>query len=151
MTGGGPGRRAKRAGGRTMRIRNEAGLTLVEILIAIMIFAIGVLGIAIVFPQGMNRVTDATGDTRASELASERCELIRSVVSHSPAEEAGLRAGDRIVAINGRRIGASFTITDVWSRHAPGDTVLLTVERSGVPGPMELRATFRARGAASSG
>ena len=84
-------------------------------------------------------------------IPSEHCELIRSVVSHSPAEEAGLSAGDRIVAINGRRIGASFTITDVWSRHAPGDTVLLTVERSGVPGPMELRATFRARGAASSG
>jgi type IV pilus assembly protein PilV len=72
-----------------MRIRNEAGLTLVEILIAIMIFAVGVLGIAIVFPQGMNRVTDATGDTRASELASERCELVLG----TPYDDVTLEAG----------------------------------------------------------
>lgn len=49
---------------------------MVEVLIAIMVFAVGVLGIAIAFPRGMDKVTDSAGDTRASELASERCELI---------------------------------------------------------------------------
>lgn len=55
-------------------------------------------------------------------ISSENCELVRSVVRHSPADNAGIKPGDRIVALNGRRIGDSFSITDVWSRSVPGDS-----------------------------
>ena len=63
-------------------------------------------------------------------LEAEHCELVNSVQSGSPAESAGLRAGDRIIEINGRHIENAFSITNVWARHHPGDTVKLTIQRA---------------------
>ncbi len=40
-----------------------------------------------------------------------------------------MRAGDRIIAIDGRRIENAFSLIDTWARHRPGDAVELTVER----------------------
>ena len=51
------------------RRRSAAGLTLIEILIAMFIFLIGVLGILAVFPVAMNSAGRTIGETRSNVLA----------------------------------------------------------------------------------
>jgi S1-C subfamily serine protease len=53
------------------------------------------------------------------------------IVDGSPAERAGLQAGDIITAINGRRIDASNGLDDVLSQYEPGDELSLMVLRDG--------------------
>jgi len=56
---------------------------------------------------------------------------IESVLPGSPAEKAGLRAGDRIVAIGGRAIADLRAYSEVLKAHAPGDTITIEFERDG--------------------
>jgi phosphoserine phosphatase RsbU/P len=73
---------------------------------------------------------------------------ITDVYRNSPAERSGLRAHDRIVAINGRVLtsqsSCSETLQDVWLRARPGDRVVLKVVRAGEPQPLVITGTFRA-------
>ncbi|HEY6292600.1 MAG TPA: SpoIIE family protein phosphatase [Terriglobia bacterium] len=78
-------------------------------------------------------------------LASEHSELVQSIVPGSPAEKAGLRPGDQILAINGRPIKDSDSIGHAWAQHRPGDGVELTVERPRVAAPFVVNAVFRLR------
>lgn len=57
---------------------------------------------------------------------------IAEVLPHSPASQAGLRAADRIVAVNGRPADG-MTVAEVTSAilGAPGSTVQMTVARQG--------------------
>jgi len=82
-------------------------------------------------------------------LPGERSQLVQSVVPGSPAEHAGLKSGDRIVAIYGRPLQAD-SVTRIWAQHKPGDTVQLTVLRPGNRSPIVLDATFRASGQAGA-
>jgi sigma-B regulation protein RsbU (phosphoserine phosphatase) len=77
-------------------------------------------------------------------LDAQQGELVKSVDKDSPAEIAGLKAGDRIIEINGRHIENAFSIANVWSRHHPGDTVNLTIQRPQVPASLVIKAVFRA-------
>jgi serine protease Do len=52
-----------------------------------------------------------------------------AVIPGSPAEEAGLQAGDVIVAIDGEQIGADTDLSMLILGHDPGDTVTLRVLR----------------------
>jgi hypothetical protein len=56
--------------------------------------------------------------------------VIASVIPGSPAERAGLRAGDAIVAVNGDG-AAAVRIQLLGARLAPGDSVRLVIERNG--------------------
>lgn len=80
---------------------------------------------------------------------SDHSQLVKSVVPASPAEKAGLKAGDRIVAIYGRPIADENSLSDVWNRHHPGDAVELTIKRPNVPAPVILKGVFRSPHAAS--
>ncbi len=55
---------------------------------------------------------------------------VRQVVPGSPAERAGLRPGDRIVAVNGQPVQQFYDLIRLISPH-PGERVTLTVEREG--------------------
>jgi membrane-associated protease RseP (regulator of RpoE activity) len=71
-----------------------------------------------------------------------------NVYKNSPAEKAGLKTNDRIVAINGRG-GASAAACDqllyrTWLDSHPGDTVTLTVQRPGLSQPLMIAPVFRA-------
>jgi len=53
------------------------------------------------------------------------------IVAGSPAEKAGLQAGDIITSIDGHRIDAGAGLDDVLSQYEPGDTLTLEVVRNG--------------------
>jgi carboxyl-terminal processing protease len=55
-------------------------------------------------------------------------------IQGSPADQAGLRAGDEIVAIDGREVGADVNGAIEHMRGASGSTVTLTIHRAGKSG-----------------
>jgi carboxyl-terminal processing protease len=61
---------------------------------------------------------------------------ILHAIPGSPAEQAGLRAGDEIVAINGRNVGSNVNGAIAHMRGTSGSTVTLTIHRAGKPGVM---------------
>ena len=67
-TPGNPARRLPRPG--------EGGFSLIEVVIALAVFAIGVLGLAVMVPMGSNRIGLAGRQTHASTLASEHAEAL---------------------------------------------------------------------------
>jgi len=56
---------------------------------------------------------------------------VENVVRGSPAERGGVRAGDRIVAIDGARVTAPAHVSRTVATHKVGDTVTLGLERTG--------------------
>ena len=54
-----------------------------------------------------------------------------SIVKNSPAEKAGLKDKDIIVAVNGVEVGAAGSLSDLIGEYKPGDTVQLKVVREG--------------------
>jgi S1-C subfamily serine protease len=56
--------------------------------------------------------------------------LVSGVVSGSPAERAGLTAGDTLRTLDGTALSSSTTLTTLLSGHHPGDRVTLTVTGS---------------------
>ena len=71
--------------------------------------------------------------------------LVTGVYKNSPAEKAGLRQGDRILAIDGQSLGDGSSLFKVYRPHEPGDTVSLTVARPGRTAPITLTGVFRRR------
>ena len=61
---------------------------------------------------------------------------ILHAIQGSPADQAGLRAGDEIVAIDGKEVGSDVSGAIEHMRGTSGSTVTLTVRRAGTPGPM---------------
>ena len=82
--------------------------------------------------------------TAGSYDRSTRSIPVIDIVSGSPAEHAGLRVGDRIVAINGQPLVTSAPFDDAYSHGHPGDAIDLTVERAGETQPRTLHGIFRA-------
>jgi sigma-B regulation protein RsbU (phosphoserine phosphatase) len=70
--------------------------------------------------------------------------LIDDVVKDSPAEKGGMRAGDRIVGVNGRMLTTSAPYDEAYLMGRPGDPVEFIIERPGEIGPVDLHGIFRA-------
>lgn len=70
-------------------------------------------------------------DARASEVATQRGGLIRDVIEGSAAEEAGLRSGDIITAVDGVLTGDGTTVSAMIRYYAGGTEVALTIVRDG--------------------
>jgi sigma-B regulation protein RsbU (phosphoserine phosphatase) len=80
--------------------------------------------------------TDNVRDGSAAEITS--------IWSNSPAENAGLRKHDLIVAVNGRHLQRQTNVIEAtWLRGRPGDKVVLTIERPGEAQPRNIEAVFR--------
>src|SRR5215468_1017852 len=88
---------------------------------------------------GFNQVHNPHYDSKTHSLS------VDDVIEGSPAARAGLRAGDRITAVNGRALGTDIGSDESYVRGRPGDSVTLTVERPGEPEPLVLHALFRAK------
>jgi aminopeptidase N len=63
---------------------------------------------------------------------------ISGAVPGSPAEKAGFRKGDRIVAIDGEKINGIEDYTAVLRAHSPGDKVRVTYSRDGKEETVEI-------------
>ncbi|MEJ2207691.1 MAG: PDZ domain-containing protein [Anaerolineae bacterium] len=57
--------------------------------------------------------------------------LVTQVVSGTPADDAGLRVGDLITAVDRIPVDANHQLADVLAQYEPGDRVTLTVWHSG--------------------
>jgi hypothetical protein len=74
----------------------------------------------------LGTIPDMTGSGGATGVR------ITGVRAGSPAEQAGLQAGDVITAIGGKTIANLFDMTDALRSHEAGDTVVIAVKRGGV-------------------
>src|SRR6266581_1824804 len=72
-------------------------------------------------------------------LSTEKGALVNSVKPHLPAEEAGLKRGDVIVAVDGKNVESTSEVVHLVSAKEPGSSVKLTVLRNGK------EVTFNAR------
>lgn len=55
--------------------------------------------------------------------------IVQHVIEDSPAEAAGLEAGDVITALDGEAVESAQVLTELIAAHSPGDQVTLTVVR----------------------
>jgi phosphoserine phosphatase RsbU/P len=76
---------------------------------------------------------------RYTYSSDNRSLLVLSVEPRSPAEKAGLRAGDRIVAINGQTLDTPAPSYRALDLGKVGDVLELTVNRPGTAAPLTVR------------
>lgn len=119
-------KRQRRLSGKRVR----AGFTLVELIIAIVILVVGVLGLASTAAVVMRQITGSSMQTRAAMMAQSRLETLRAMpcanMVAGNATTGGVTETWRFV-INGR----TATLTDVitWAENRVNRTVTFTSER----------------------
>jgi prepilin-type N-terminal cleavage/methylation domain-containing protein len=69
---------------RLIRNRAEEGFTLVEVIVAITIVAIGIIGLSAVFPLATRDVAKSGGLTKAMELCQGKIEALHALAYDSP-------------------------------------------------------------------
>ena len=57
--------------------------------------------------------------------------LVSGVLPGSPAEKAGLKTGDRIVSVDGEKVGGLEDYSGILKGHQPGDRIRITYTRDG--------------------
>ena len=80
---------------------------------------------------GVNIVDLGYEEAEAFGLKSTDGALVTRVMENSPAEDAGLKYGDIIVEVNGKRISSNRQLIDYVSARPPGDKVGLKAFRNG--------------------
>lgn len=96
---------------RTRTPRKSRGGSLIEILVTIVIFTIGILGLVQVFPSGLGILRTTRTNTVATALARAQMEQIKANVEQLP---------EAILPINYARVGGQWVIQADLSR-MPGD------------------------------
>jgi thiol-disulfide isomerase/thioredoxin len=71
---------------------------------------------------------------------------VEKVVRGSPADKAGMRAGDRILAVDGARTTAPAQVTRAVGQHKVGETVSVDIERRGTPSTSSIILAARPSG-----
>ena len=84
----------------TQFVKENTGFTLIEVMIAMVIFSIGILGVAALQSGSIRGNTSARGVTDIAVIATDRLEMLRSLPYNDPALAAGTyvlnQATDRV-------------------------------------------------------
>ena len=95
--------------------------------------ALGAVGVdARPIPDGVNNLREAVPSAPflgVGGLSNASGAGVGSVVPGTPAEDAGLLAGDVVTAINGEQIGGSRGLVEIVGNSEVGDTLTLSVQR----------------------
>ncbi|MGA7414162.1 MAG: SpoIIE family protein phosphatase [Bryobacteraceae bacterium] len=75
--------------------------------------------------------------------SEDRAFVVTNVTPNSPAERAGIKIGDKVVAFDGRQVTDSGDQVRAYKFHRPGESVRLTILRPGVAAPLELTGVLR--------
>ncbi|MEP7035955.1 MAG: trypsin-like peptidase domain-containing protein [Dermatophilaceae bacterium] len=92
---------------------------------------------------GVSSKDDVVADGSAKRAAA----VLTNVVSGTPADKAGLQAGDAIIAVNGNSIDGSLSLVAQVRAHSVGDKVTLTIVRNGQA--KDLSTTLTTKGSAT--
>ena len=108
----------------------------------VVLFAAATTTYSMLWVLHIKHTTPQPGFTDYEYLAAARSMRVGTVWSGSPAESAGLRPGDRIVAIDGQKLD---TLRPFYEAIVVGreDVVELATERPGWPEPRRLRLVLR--------
>ncbi len=79
----------------------EQGFTIIEVVVALTVIAIGILGLAIVFPLSMEDVGKSGSATKAVELCKQKLEDFHMIAYDAPQLEAGYTHADSLNPIDG--------------------------------------------------
>jgi S1-C subfamily serine protease len=71
--------------------------------------------------------------------------VIVEVVADSPADQAGLEKGDRILAVDGQELDDEHDLSDLIATYEPGNTMTLEVQRLDDDEPSEISVTLSQR------
>jgi 2-alkenal reductase len=74
----------------------------------------------------------------SQNLSVDHGALVSKVTAGSPADKAGIKQGDIILALDGQDIDLDNTLFSLLSKHIPGDKVKLTVLRAGKNSTVEV-------------
>ncbi len=127
-----------------MANERATGISVVRMALAL-IFAAATVLYAVLWMAASRRVPEVELGFYDPYVPSEHAMVVASVVNNSPAEKAGVRPEDRVIAINGNRVNSVDYQTRIWRAHKPGDTVQLTIQRRGDKAPFVVTAVFRPR------
>ncbi|MEO0898838.1 MAG: PDZ domain-containing protein [Bacteroidota bacterium] len=86
---------------------------------------------------------DEVSPSKARELGltSQQGVYLDGIVPYSGAYEGGLKKGDILVRINGRRLDSSWDLADALKENAPGETIAVTYYRDGKECETEVKLT----------
>ena len=69
--------------------------------------------------------------------------ILRAVAANTPAAAAGLRSGDAVIALGGKRIDSSLALVAAIRAHQIGDVVTATIVRDGQRSDISVSLTAR--------
>ena len=73
------------------------------------------------------------------KASSDGAVTIAKVAAGSPAESAGLKAGDVIVSIDGNQVASASDVASLVAQHQPGDQVTIEIQRGGRTGSVDVQ------------
>lgn len=139
--------------------RLESGFTLIEVLVALVIFAIGLLGIAALHIESLNAGRTALNRTQAVELASDLADRIRANRLACDATACAYTGAGALTASCETTTGCTaqeLAATDVFRWRARGaaqlpgfGSVVNYTFRNGLPGLYEITVQWIEPGSAS--
>jgi putative serine protease PepD len=68
---------------------------------------------------------------KVGDVSSGTGARVGTVIAGSPADKAGVEAGDVVTAVDGKAVSGADQLTEVLGSRAPGDKVTLALSRNG--------------------
>ncbi len=75
-------------------------------------------------------------------VISETHVMVTEVITGSPADTAGIKAGDIILSVDGKTFGPNATLSGIITSYKPGDKVTLSVQHAGDANPTDVSVTL---------